>query len=98
MLFSDDISLTLSMGVTSLTTPLQLSVFISRMKRLLNYIQSIHSRKNKPCPLFSSFNILFLSEVRHNTEVKMVANFRFMQTLKIIKLICYFGASIGPFL
>ncbi len=41
------------------------------MKRLLYYIQSIRSeKKNKPCPLFFSFNILFLSEVCHNTEVK----------------------------
>ncbi len=52
------------------------------MKRLLYYIQSVRSRKNKPCPLFSSFNILFLLEVRHNTEVKTVANFRFTRTLK----------------
>ncbi len=51
------------------------------MKRLLHYIQSIRSRKNKPCPLFSSFNILFLSEVRHNTKVKPVQYFRFTWTL-----------------
>ncbi len=55
------------MSVTSLTTP---------------HVQSICSRKNKSCPLFSSFNILFLPEVSHNAEVKMVANFRFRQTLK----------------
>ncbi len=53
------------------------------MNRLLYYIQSIRSRKNKPCPLFSSFNILFLLEVRHNTEVKTVAHFQFTQTLKL---------------
>ncbi len=51
------------------------------MKRLLYYIEFIHSRKNKPCPLFSSFNILYLSEVRHNTKVKTVANFWFTLTL-----------------
>ncbi len=32
-------------------------------------------------PSISSFNILFLSEVRHNMEVKTVANFRFIRTL-----------------
>ncbi len=51
------------------------------MKRLLYYIQSIRSRQNKPRPLFFSFNILFFSDVRHNTEVKTVSNFRFTQTL-----------------
>ncbi len=54
-----------------------------RMKRLLYYIQSIHSRQNKPCPLFSTFNILFILEVCHNTEVKTVVNFRFTRTLNI---------------
>ncbi len=59
----------LDISVTSWTTTLQLSVHFL-MKRLLYYIQSIWSRKNKPCPLISLFNILFLSEVRHNTGSK----------------------------
>ncbi len=57
-----------------------------RMKHLLYYIQSIRSRKNKPCPLFPSINILFLSEVRHNMEVNTVASFRFTRTLKGLKM------------
>ncbi len=79
--FSDDISLTLGHEHDILNhTPPTVSVHFW-MKRLLYYIQSIRSRKNKPFPLFSSFNILFLLEVRHNTEVKTVANFRFTRTL-----------------
>ncbi len=73
------------------------------MKRLLYYIQSIRSRKNKPCPLFSSFNIRFLLEVCHNTEVKTVANFRFTRTLSvcpfwwfIISMTFFFVVDSGP--
>ncbi len=38
------------------------------IKRLLYYIQSVYSRKNKPCPLFSSFHIPYF--LHHNTKVK----------------------------
>ncbi len=72
----------LDISVTSWTTTLQLSVHFL-IKRQLYYIQSIWSRKNKPCPLISLFNILFLSEVRHNTGSKNGRkNFRFTRTLK----------------
>ncbi len=57
------------------------TVSVNFWMKCLLYIQSICSRKNKPCSLFSSFNILFLLEVHHNTEVETVANFRFTQTL-----------------
>ncbi len=60
------------------------------IKPLLYYIQSTRSRQNKPCPLFSSFNILFHSEVRHTTEVKTDTYFRFTRTLSTVYFICIF--------
>ncbi len=68
------------LGMTSLTTPLQLSVLISEWNAYFATSNQFAVEKNKPCPLFSSFNILFLSELRHNTQEKTVANFRFTQT------------------
>ncbi len=70
------------MSVTSLTTPLQLSVNIFEWTAYFTTSNQFCSRKIKPCPLFSSFYILLLSEICHNTEAKTVANFRFTQTFK----------------
>ncbi len=78
----------LGMSMTSLTTPLQLSVFMFEWNAYFTTSNQFVVEKNKPCPQFSPFNILFLSEVHHNTEVKTVANFRFMRTL--IKLFFFF--------
>ncbi len=51
-------------------------------------------------PSISSFNILFLSEVRHNMEVKTVANFRFMWTLnhkkRHDKSVCVWHCAMCP--
>ncbi len=62
----------LGMSVTSLTRPSN-----CQCSFLNEFIQSICSRKNKPCPLFSSFSIRFL------LEVKTVANFQFKRTLMV---------------
>ncbi len=51
---------------------------------LLYYIQSIRSRKNKSCPLFFSFNILFLSEVSQQYGSKNGRKLLFHMDFKLL--------------
>ncbi len=68
----------LDMSVTSWTTPLQLSVFISEWNAYFTTSNQFSVEKQATPSIFP-----ILSEVRHNTEVKTVANFQFTRTLKL---------------
>ncbi len=68
--FSRDISLT-AWAWASLTPPLQLSV----SNAYFTTSNQFAVEKNKPCPLFSPFNILVLSEKTSQYRSKTVANF-----------------------
>ncbi len=73
----------LGISLISLTMPLQMSVFTSEWNAYFTTSNQFAVEKNKPCPLFSSLNNLFILEVHHNMEIKKIVNFRFTWTLNV---------------